>query len=963
MAHVTVPNLPRYTSFSVGSTATTGPFAFSFTVFDKSDLRVSVDGTELGSGDFTFAGTAGYEGGFPGGSISLISSVSNAEVKIWADTLALRTDDIIPGNPNQVRDINTTLDRLTVQAQELRRDMASALRYPIGASIPALMDGVAGQAFGPDGAGGVRTFTPSGSGDVLAVDNLSDVADAATAFDNLIAPRAIVPELTDFEFLNLAGPSIMVYEDVNGVPGVTENVVISAVNDAHAIGCTEVVISYVEIQGYWFFQPTIRFKAGSVGLTFGATSGAAVSVVASAAFFDAADVGSLLCRRINNTLFRAVILSVADSTNATVAILNSGGTVAANISAFVQGVTSIPGDGVSSHPLASATWTAGEWELRYFPWDYQTSRFGFYWREPANTAYALTVPAGGVEDFSPVQSVLTRANQLGMKVYIGTGRSGDVPLLNDIVTIARRAGSAVPNYSLPITGATNANPCVVTYSGAIDPQNGDAVHISGIVTGSGSGAFTSPAFMTVANVDPSAKTFELSGVDTSATGIWGVYASGGTAQWQNLPGSHLFSPASNITAAAGQPALTSARWTETRIQSNITTFVDGLYQGKEVFERNGSGRAIIRDFIDASNVSAVIVDPFSSASISSQNWTTRDVSSSSFRSGWSVLNRAFDTIKTIQAVCGDLNTQFGFNAAFEGFYISHEPDHTVRPSRDFFEPLINRPFGNAALSTYAVEIIVAPASPVDTPDFWHAPIVSDVARASPVVVTSAGHSFQRGDQIQLDYLTGPFAALNKIPLYVGDCTTAGFSLYSNAELTTPVNTSGYSAAYSSDGGKIFMLPPYIAQAMADSGITVFALQDSLGYGANFATASYDYALATATTLLQLDLHFGAFRLLVKLANDITPGIQFWSWNELWQINDIIAGVELAPIPASFARVREQIYRTREFADKTCLYALMSYAESGNANRTLRDENGGIFNYGSRARRLFSGIKNQGFHKV
>lgn len=74
-----------------------------------------------------------------------------------------------------------------------------------------------------------------------------------------------------------------------------------------------------------------------------------------------------------------------------------------------------------------------------------------------------------------------------------------------------------------ITGITNANPAVVTYSGADNFSNGERIWIDGVV---GMTQVNGREF-TVANVDTGANTFELSGVNSSA---YTAYSSGGTVE-------------------------------------------------------------------------------------------------------------------------------------------------------------------------------------------------------------------------------------------------------------------------------------------------------------------------------------------------------------------------------------------------------------------------------------------------
>jgi hypothetical protein len=72
-----------------------------------------------------------------------------------------------------------------------------------------------------------------------------------------------------------------------------------------------------------------------------------------------------------------------------------------------------------------------------------------------------------------------------------------------------------------ITGVTNANPAVVTYSGADNFANGDKVIISGVV---GMTQLNNREFE-VANLNAGANTFELSGVNSTS---YGTYTSGGS---------------------------------------------------------------------------------------------------------------------------------------------------------------------------------------------------------------------------------------------------------------------------------------------------------------------------------------------------------------------------------------------------------------------------------------------------
>lgn len=85
--------------------------------------------------------------------------------------------------------------------------------------------------------------------------------------------------------------------------------------------------------------------------------------------------------------------------------------------------------------------------------------------------------------------------------------------------------SSVSNLS--VTAATKASPCVVTVSSLGSLENGDKVIFQN-VGGMTELDFTGSNIYTVANIDSGAKTFELSGIDSSA---YTTYTSGGSVEY------------------------------------------------------------------------------------------------------------------------------------------------------------------------------------------------------------------------------------------------------------------------------------------------------------------------------------------------------------------------------------------------------------------------------------------------
>jgi hypothetical protein len=135
------------------------------------------------------------------------------------------------------------------------------------------------------------------------------------------------------------------------------------------------------------------------------------------------------------------------------------------------------------------------------------------------------------ESYRPLNSLATTTNALtaraqGAAWFRGTAGAtkmfaGDATKL---YLLSGATWTSVPQLdgARNITGITQANPGVVSYTGA-DPTNGQTVYVKDVV----GMTQVNGLFFTVANVNAGANTFELSGVDTSAYTAW---SSGGTVQ-------------------------------------------------------------------------------------------------------------------------------------------------------------------------------------------------------------------------------------------------------------------------------------------------------------------------------------------------------------------------------------------------------------------------------------------------
>jgi hypothetical protein len=125
MSVITVPDEIAEATFPVGSTPTTGPWSFSFTYFQKADLNVTFNNgvtiTTLGPSDFTITGGIVEEGGFVGGSLTLVSPVHDGSVRIYRNVKAERTDNFSPAPAVNIRDLDIALSRAVAMVQDTRR--------------------------------------------------------------------------------------------------------------------------------------------------------------------------------------------------------------------------------------------------------------------------------------------------------------------------------------------------------------------------------------------------------------------------------------------------------------------------------------------------------------------------------------------------------------------------------------------------------------------------------------------------------------------------------------------------------------------------------------------------------------------------------------------------------------------------------------------------------------------------
>lgn len=125
-----------------------------------------------------------------------------------------------------------------------------------------------------------------------------------------------------------------------------------------------------------------------------------------------------------------------------------------------------------------------------------------------------------------IKEVADSSNRTHLVEFISSADQGYILEFGDSIIRFYKDNSAITATAQDITNITNADPAVVTYSGADTYANGDEIFISNVVGMDNINGL----FYKVANVNAGANTFELTYVDGNNidTASFGSYSSGGT---------------------------------------------------------------------------------------------------------------------------------------------------------------------------------------------------------------------------------------------------------------------------------------------------------------------------------------------------------------------------------------------------------------------------------------------------
>lgn len=196
MARLSIPDVPSYAVFP--SATAQAIFPFSFPVFAKADLNVTVNDVPLAQSDFTLSGTLADGGGYQGGTITL-NTAATGKVVIARNVITARAAQFAPANTTPVGSIDQALNRDMAILQDVRRDLARALMVGYGETAPGLTDlltGIAETAIARDEAVAAATILNGVLLDVRSLPEfygaVSGTVSASVAISNTLALKVAV---------------------------------------------------------------------------------------------------------------------------------------------------------------------------------------------------------------------------------------------------------------------------------------------------------------------------------------------------------------------------------------------------------------------------------------------------------------------------------------------------------------------------------------------------------------------------------------------------------------------------------------------------------------------------------------------------------------------------------------------------------------------------------------------------
>jgi len=122
MAHIQIPDTAPRVQYSVGASPDSD-FTIPFAYFQDADIVVYDGETKQTiTTHYTIAGTAVDEG-FSGGTVNLVTAVTNTTITIYRDVSVTRSTDFPTNGQFDITQLNTELDKMTAQIQQVEYDV------------------------------------------------------------------------------------------------------------------------------------------------------------------------------------------------------------------------------------------------------------------------------------------------------------------------------------------------------------------------------------------------------------------------------------------------------------------------------------------------------------------------------------------------------------------------------------------------------------------------------------------------------------------------------------------------------------------------------------------------------------------------------------------------------------------------------------------------------------------------
>lgn len=311
------------------------------------------------------------------------------------------------------------------------------------------------------------------------------------------------------------------------------------------------------------------------------------------------------------------------------------------------------------------------------------------------------------------------------------------------------------------------------------------------------------------------------------------------------------------------------------------------------------------------------------------------------RFGLSLATRVSNATNRTREVAADLISQYNHIPSFEGFYISHEPDH-VESANDYLTPATQTSGTNPSLRSYNKPIILAPPSPIDlaaTSTFANVLIATGCDIIAPQDSVGPGYNFTTGlytyiPTVAVNALANHFEIWRKVSAIANakqTLTDRSIALWSVTETWQMGIRPATALTLSATSG---------ASVTATAGASSFVSGD---VGKWISTADGGNAQITAFTSATV----------VTVSTAVSSGTAFGSTSQTsgnWSLNTQYSN----DYPADITRIKSQLSETWPYVESVSLYAWLGFIDSGTLSLRLSQNNSGRTDYRTLAANFYQG---------